>query len=78
MPDRLGRKKPYSDAEIRTMRCARCGRPAVHQWQVCADGNRWRPICEKCDVALNRVVLQFMGDPDCDVKVAQYQEAVNA
>ena len=59
----LGRRDPYTEVGIRRMPCFRCGRPAVHQWQLCANGNRYLPICTECDIRLNRLVLQFMKHP---------------
>lgn len=69
-----GRRKPYTETEIRRLPCARCGQPAVHQWQICADGNLWRPICENCDVAINEMVLKFMGDKQVDAKIDAYRK----
>ncbi len=68
-----GRRKPYTVIGIRRLPCARCGQPARHQWQICADGNLYRPICNPCDVALNRAVLEFMGDPEAAEKIATYE-----
>lgn len=78
MPDRPGRREPYTDAGVRRLKCVRCGQPAVHQWQTCADDNLWRPICKQCDVALNHLALTFMKDPDAEAKIAKYREAMNA
>lgn len=69
-----GRRKPYTAIGIRRLKCYRCKvRPAVHQWQICADGNVWRPICVECDVALNRLVLIWIGDPDAQAKISAYR-----
>jgi len=70
---RPGRKQPYTEAGVRRLPCARCGRPAKHQWNACADGNLWRPVCTRCDVALNRLALRFMRDPDTDAKIRNYE-----
>lgn len=44
--------------------CFRCKeRPALHQWNSCANGNYWLPLCTACDIALNRWVLDFMRFP---------------
>lgn len=48
------RREPYTAAGIKRVRCVRCEAPAVHQWQVCADLNRYRALCLDCDIALNR------------------------
>jgi hypothetical protein len=57
---------------VRRLPCYRCGKPAETQWQVCADGNLYRPLCILCDIALNRLVLRWMGDPEADKKVRRY------
>lgn len=69
-----GRKKPYTEIGILRMPCARCGGKATHQWQICSDGNLWRPVCVRCDIDLNAVVLEFMGDPQRQVKIAKYRK----
>jgi hypothetical protein len=70
---RHGRKKPYTDAGVKRLPCAKCGRPATQQWRACADG-LWRPICTKCDIMLNGMVLQFMNDPELVTKMKRYVE----
>ena len=69
---RSGRRKPYTAIGVERLKCARCGRPATHQWSACADGNLWRPICGACDIELNRLVLEFMRDPDTEAKLTRY------
>ncbi len=69
-----GRKKPYTDAGVKRLPCARCGEPAYSQWSTCADNNLWRPICMQCDIDLNLLVLVYMGDPDVDLKISKYRE----
>lgn len=82
MPDKgrpmYGRKKPYTEIGVRRVPCTRCGRPAEYQWQVCADGRLFRPICKQCDIELNEFVLQFMGFPEdlIRAKMAAYTEKV--
>lgn len=70
MPDR---RKPYTERGISRVPCRRCGAPSKFQWQVCADGNVWRGLCLACDVALNALVLGFMGDPDLIAKMEAYR-----
>ncbi len=72
---RHGRKRPYTEVGIKRLPCARCGEPAHMQWNACADG-LYRPICKKCDVALNSLVLTFMRDPDTVSKMKQYREEI--
>ena len=71
-----GRKKPYTEAGIRRMPCFRCGASATQQWSICADDNLYRPICNECDILLNKLVLWFMRDPDWETKLAKYQETL--
>lgn len=68
----IGRKKPYTTIGIKRLQCVRCGMPAISQWKICADGNVYRPICVTCDIALNRMVLLFMGFYDTEIKMARY------
>lgn len=70
---RHGRKKPYTSKGIARLPCFRCGRPAYHQWQICSDGNIWRPLCIPCDVDLNRRVLEWANDPDAKAKIQAYE-----
>lgn len=67
--------KPYTDIGVRRLRCFRCGEKAHRQWKICADGSQYRPICLPCDIALNNMVLKFMGDPKRDEKMRAYESA---
>ena len=58
------RREPYTAAGIRRIGCVRCGGQAMFQWNVCSDGNNYRPLCAGCDVALNRMVLRWMRHPE--------------
>lgn len=71
---RHGRKTPYTEVGIRRVPCYRCGKPASFQWQACADGRLFRPLCLNCDIALNKLVLHWMGDPDADMKITKYKQ----
>ena len=73
---RYGRSRPYTERGLRRLPCTRCGKPATQQWRACSDG-RWRPICTKCDIALNRLVLLFMRDSAVNEKISKYQEVLN-
>jgi len=53
------RKNPYTINGLKRLKCFRCGRQAVHQWQICSDGNVYRPLCLKCDIMLNKMVLKW-------------------
>ena len=58
------RSKPYTATGIKRQSCAKCGEPAEHQWNICADGGLFRPLCKTCDVKLNAMVLAWVGHPD--------------
>jgi len=69
-----GRKTPYMSKGIKKIKCFRCGKPSSEQWQICSDDNIYRGICTECDVALNEVVLKFMGFEDWKEKMDKYRE----
>lgn len=73
MHKRYGRREPYTEAGIRRLPCYRCGQRAQFQWSICADGNLQRPLCLDCDVALNRLVLAWAGDPEAEAKADRYE-----
>lgn len=66
------RRKPYTEIGVRRLGCIRCGWLAECQWNICADGNNYRPLCTNCDVALNRMVLAWMGHPEAERLVDAY------
>ena len=68
------RKKPYTEIGIRRLKCFRCGGEPTQQWQICSDSNQYRPICIDCDVALNELVLKFMGIKDWKKKIKKYKK----
>lgn len=70
----IKRRQPYTGIGIRRLKCIRCGAQAEYQWQICADGNNWRPICGPCDVLLNRTVLIFMRHPHAKQVASEYGE----
>ena len=75
-----GRRRPYTETGIRRLKCSRvgCENRAVHQWNICADRNRYRPLCLDCDMAINEMVLRFMGWPDVEQKLAAYRKRYGA
>ncbi len=75
MTKKYKRIKPYTQIGIRRLACYKCGkRPSVHQWQICADGNIWRPTCRKCDIELNKIVLEWLNDKKAAIKIEKYSE----
>lgn len=69
----MSRRRPYTAIGIRRVPCFRCGRPAVHQWRICADDRVFRAVCERCDRALNALVLRWMGFKDWREKMKRYR-----
>lgn len=59
----MTKRKPYTEEQIAELPCYKCGKKSTFQWNACADGNIWRPLCKACDVALNVLVVQFL-DPE--------------
>ncbi len=68
------RLTPYTEIGIKRLKCFRCENRASQQWQICADGNVYRPICSQCDVVLNYLVMDFMEVPDKVEKIQRYKE----
>lgn len=70
----MSRKKPYTQIGMLRLKCFRCGAPAVHQWQVCSDGNVYRPLCLACDIGLNDAALRYMRHPRRRQLIAAYRK----
>jgi len=68
-----GRKKPYTAIGISRVPCFRCGQPASQQWNICSDNGVHRPVCRECDIALNELVLRWMGFEDWEEKMRHYK-----
>lgn len=67
-----GRKKPYTNGEIARRKCF-CGGQAVYQWNCCANGNRWVPVCREHDIQLNEVAMAVMQIPGRARLLAAYR-----
>lgn len=72
----LLRSIPYSAAGIGRVPCARCRRPSAFQWQICADGNQYRPLCKACDVELNTIVMRFVFGETKEAVIEAYRKRV--
>jgi hypothetical protein len=72
----MPRTKPYTAIGIGRCKCIRCGAKAAYQWQICADGLIFRPLCPACDLELNRMVLEWANIPEWREKLAAYAERV--
>jgi hypothetical protein len=69
-----GRRKPYTTKGIERIPCFRCGMASFHQWQICSDKRLFRTLCSKCDIALNALVLRWMGFKDWRAKLTAYKK----
>lgn len=75
----MPRKTPYTMNGIRRLKCYRCKvNKATQQWNICADGNVYRAICTECDIALNKMVLEWIGDPNAGMKMYIYRIKLEA
>jgi hypothetical protein len=72
------RRKPYTAIGIRRVKCSvrGCRRRGYASWQVCADARVYRALCWQCDIALNRLVLEWAGDRHAHRKMARYEASV--
>ncbi len=68
-----GRRRTYTVAGIKRLKCIRCGQKARFQWSICADGNKNRPLCAFCDIDLNELVLRWAGCPNADELMQAYR-----
>lgn len=69
----MARRKPYTVIGISRMRCVRCPRRARYQWQICADGRVFRPLCEECDIELNAMVMRWAWGDSREADIAAYE-----
>lgn len=76
-PWQTRRQKKYTEIGIERLKCIRCGDPASVQWQICSDGNNYRPICAACDIKLNRMVLKWMRHPHYGQLADEYEDSKN-
>jgi hypothetical protein len=75
-PWQIRRKQPYTEIGLKRLKCIRCGEPPYGQWQICSEGNNYRPLCTGCDIKLNRMVLKFMKHPHAEQLAAEYKSDV--
>lgn len=74
------RTKPYTQIGIRRVKCSMkgCRRKGYASWQVCADDRAFRVLCWIHDIALNSLVLRWVGDPQAVRKISKYSAKVIA
>ena len=72
----MARKKPYTIIGVKRLKCFKCGKPALYQWQICSDNNIYRPLCPICDLNINILVIQFMQFDNELVLIGEYVEKI--
>ena len=71
----IGRRTQYTQDTIQRAKCFKCKtRPAKEQFNICALGGRFVPICPECDVELNALVLNWLDVPEKDERMKIYQK----
>jgi hypothetical protein len=72
------RSTPYTERGIARVQCVYrgCQRKGYASWQACADGRAFRVLCWVHDIALNRLALEWIGDPLVEQKMAAYSAKV--
>jgi hypothetical protein len=73
-----GRLRPYGPRAITKQPCTRCGAPSAFQWQACANGRRFTPLCPRCDLALNETAVRFMRLANAESLLAEYRRGLEA
>lgn len=66
------RRRPYPDSKLYKMTCHCCDQPARFQWNACADGNIWRPLCPSCDVKINIEVMKVLDPTNWRKRIRAY------
>lgn len=74
------RRVPYTERGLSRVQCTRCGGRSVAQWgaKACAAGGEtgYYGLCAACDVALNAMLLRFLGVEGAEGLVERYREMV--
>ena len=70
------RAKPWTNGAIKKQKCVRCGGPGAQQWQICADNNQYRVLCLECDIALNKLVLEWARHPYAEMLGNTYESSL--
>ena len=71
-----GRRTPYTRRGLGRKECARCGKKARYQWGCCANKSLCVPVCENCDILLNKMLLQFLRFSNWKLLLTEYTERV--
>jgi NAD-dependent SIR2 family protein deacetylase len=64
---------PYTRRSIKRAQCVRCGERASDAFTICAAGtHRQLPVCKECDIAINAMIVRFLGFPDAEQMIETY------
>ena len=69
------RTQPYTATGIKRVPCIRCGEKSHAQWNICALGKTYHGLCQRCDIDLNALVLDFIKHPKKLVLMKHYKGA---
>lgn len=73
----MPRFTPYTEAGIKRVPCARCGKPSHAQWNVCADKvgarTQYRGLCLDCDIGLNVVAMRYVFGKSREADIDRYR-----
>ena len=72
------RRKPYTQIGIRRLKCcvSGCENRGEFQWQCCATGNLWMPLCVEHDIGMNQMALEYIGHPRTEALVEEYRAKI--
>lgn len=72
------RTKPYTAAGLARMKCAAigCNNRAIYQFEICADGNNWRPVCAEHDAKINEAVMRVIYGKTREAEIKRYRTEV--
>lgn len=74
--DERVRLRPYTEAGLGRVPCARCGSPSRFQWSidVCALRRKivWVGLCTEHDIELNAQSLEYIRWPDREAAMRDY------
>lgn len=73
----MTRTKPYTKRGLKRLTCfiGGCPNRATTQWQICADGNTYRPLCPAHDVELNTMVMRWAFGDTREPDIQRYRDA---
>jgi hypothetical protein len=71
------RKQPYTETGIIRLKCSHCGGRPSEQWHLTLCSAKhlkgYYPLCNKCDIELNKYTLQFFQLPNIEKIISDYE-----